>query len=96
MPIEINTLQSILNLPPDNMMDLVETVGHAAQMNIPLRLSPKDKVLIACTMLNHASSMLEQCGCKINVKITNQIWIEPIIYNTTDEENPQINLGPIT
>lgn len=87
MPIEINTLQSILNLPPNNIMDLIDTVGHAAQLNRSLSFSPKDKVLAACTMINHATSMLEQCNCKINIKITNPIWIKPITYNT-DQENP--------
>lgn len=96
MPVELSTLQQIIHLPPDNMIDLIETVGHAAQMNIPLRLSEKDKILVACIMLNHAGSMLEQCGCKLNIKIINHTWTEPIIYNTTDEENPHIDLGPIT
>ncbi len=86
MPVELSTLQQILHLPPDAMVDLVETVGQAAQMNIPLSLSEKYKMIVASIMMADACSIFEQCGCKINIKITNPAWIKPMIYNT-DREN---------
>lgn len=82
MPIEINTLQQILHLSPNDIMDLIDTVGHAAQLNRPLLSSPKDKILIAFAMLNHANSMLEQCSCKIDLKVTHPTWDTEVLYNT--------------
>lgn len=82
MGIEINTLQQILLLPLNDMLDLVDTVGHAAQLNTSLQLSKIDKIMVAYLMMNHAISLFEQCDCEININITNSKWEKPNTYNT--------------
>jgi hypothetical protein len=64
------------------MLDLVETVGMATQLNIPLSVLPSDKIAIACRMLYHANAILEQCGCEVTTIIKNPTWTQPVIYTT--------------
>lgn len=80
MPVEPHIFQQVVELMPLDMLELISTVGAAAQLNIPLIASSHDKVAIACIMLSHASAMLEQCGCTIETTINNPNWINPIIY----------------
>lgn len=85
MPIELHTFEQVLNLSPKHMMDLLETVGAAAILNGPLAVIPDNKIAAALIMLSYANTMLEQCGCKIDTKITNTSWTSPSIYKTNVE-----------
>lgn len=82
MPIEPHTFQQIIKLTPPDIFELVETVGTAAQLNIHLIASQQDKIAIACVMLSHANTMLEQCKCTVETIIDNPNWISPAIYKT--------------
>ncbi len=86
MPVEPHTFQQVLNLSPQHMLDLVETVGAAALLNASLIIAPESKVAIAIVMLSYVNTMLEQCDCKIETQINNPAWIEPAIYKTKMDE----------
>lgn len=90
MPVEPHTFHQILHLNPNDILDLVDTVGVATSLNPNLILSPKEKIMIACVMLNYANIMLEQCGSKVKTVINNPDWTEPATYQTSvnDSENP--------
>lgn len=85
MSVEINTFNQILELPSETVLELVETVSLAAVMSPLLALSPKDKMSAALTMVGFAHSMLEQCGCEIEMKISNNLWTHPLEYKTGGE-----------
>jgi hypothetical protein len=82
MQVELHTFQQIMKLTPSDMLELVATVGTAAQLSNPLYISPYDKILVAHTMLHHANTMLEQCGCIIETTIKNPNWADFISYKT--------------
>ena len=80
--IEPNTFKRVLELSPQHMLDLIDTVGTAAVLNEQLTVASESKIAIALTMLEHANTMLEQCGCKVETKINNPIWDNPAMYKT--------------
>lgn len=84
--VEPHLFQQVLNLPPEHILDLVETVGVAAILSPPLAKTQEDKIAVAFVMLANANTMLEQCGCKVDTKITNKTWTHPSAYQTNMEK----------
>jgi len=82
LSVEPNTFKQVLELPPETMLELIETVSIAAMMSSGLTLAPHDKIAIACTMLANANVMLEQCGCEIDTTIKNKAWTNNATYKT--------------
>lgn len=82
MSVESHTFQQVLNLSPEHILDLVETVGIATMFNTSLEIAPNSKISVALVMLANANTMLEQCGCGIDIKISNPIWTNPARYKT--------------
>lgn len=82
LSVEPNTFRSVVELPPETMLELIETVSVAAMMSPRLALSSHDKIAIACTMLANANQMLEQCGCEIDTTIKNKAWTQDAAYKT--------------
>lgn len=82
LSVEPNTFKQVLELPPETISELIETVSMAAMMSSKLAITPEDKIAIACTMLTNANSMLEQCGCEIDTTIKNKIWRTDVTYKT--------------
>ncbi len=82
LSVEPNTFKQVLELPPETMLELIETVCIAMLMSPGLAIAPNSKIAIACTMLANANSMLEQCGCKIDTTIKNKAWTTDATYKT--------------
>jgi len=82
LSVEPNTFKQVIELPPETMLELIETVSVAAMMSSNLALAPNDKIAIACTMLANANAMLEQCGCEIDTTIKNKAWTNNATYKT--------------
>jgi len=83
LTISAELLQQMLSMKSEDMHELVETVGLSASMNENLSASEDDKIVVALSMLRHVHTMLEQCGCDIDMKINNnRIWNQPISYST--------------
>lgn len=82
MSVEPHMLRQVICLPTEHILDLIETVGAASVLNTPLAADPDNKIIAAFVMLTYANTMLEQCGCKIDTKIDNQMWTQPSIYIT--------------
>lgn len=86
LPVEPNTFKQVLELPPEIMLELVETVGIAAISNSQLASIPKNKITVAIAMMANANAMLEQCSCKIETTISHQSWTTPETYKTGMEK----------
>ncbi|RLC89115.1 MAG: hypothetical protein DRJ03_00740 [Chloroflexi bacterium] len=82
LSVEPNTFKQVLELPPETMLELIETVSVGAMMSAKLALAPHDKIAIACTMLANANTLLEQCGCQIDTTIKNKTWTQDATYKT--------------
>jgi len=82
--VEPNTFKRILELPPETMLELIKTVSSAVCMSPGLAIIPDSKIAIACTMLTNAITMLEQCGCDIDITIKNKVWTTDAFYKTGD------------
>ena len=82
LSVEPNTFKQVLELPPETMLELIETVNVAALMSPGLAIAPSSKITIACTMLANANAMLEQCGCEIDTTIKNKAWTTDATYKT--------------
>ena len=82
MSIEPETLVQIINLSPECIMDLINTVDTAIIINRQLISSPEDRTAVALVMLSHAQTLLELCGCKIKAQITNPGWTSKVTYET--------------
>lgn len=82
MSVEPNLFKQILALPPEIILELVETVSVAAVLSPLLVLSPQDKIAAALMMIANAHEMLEQCCCNIDTEISNPKWTHSIKYRT--------------
>jgi len=82
MAIEPNTFQALRQLDGESFKDLVETVGLAGLLNVPMVINPQIKIVTASMMMGFAFTMLEHCGCKISCEIRNDIWDESQKYRT--------------
>lgn len=82
LSVEPNTFKQVLELPPKTMLELIETVSVAAIMSPGLAIAPNDKIAIACIILANANTMLEQCGCDIDITIKNKAWTTDATYKT--------------
>jgi hypothetical protein len=87
LSVEPNTFKMILELSPEVMLELVNTVGIAAMLNDKLASVPENKIIIAIAMMASANAMLEQCNCKIETTINHPSWIIPAIYKTGMENS---------
>lgn len=90
MSIEQRTFNQIVKLMPGDLMELVDIIGNAAQLSTPLAVSPHNKVLTACVMISHANAMLEQCGCKVEVTISNPTWTDTATYKTEMDDVEEV------
>ena len=82
LSVEPHTFKQVIELPPETMVELLETVCMAARMSPGLALVPNSKIAIACTMMANANAMLEQCGCTIDTTIKNKTWTNDATYKT--------------
>lgn len=80
--IESDTFRRVLELSPQHMLDLIDTVGTAAVLNEQLTIASERKIAVALKMLEYANTMLEQCGCKVETEINNPSWDDPAKYKT--------------
>jgi len=85
MPVEPNTFKSVLNLPPESILELVETVNAGVLLNINLPTAPHDKLTIASSMLSSAVKLFEQLGCDVDITIFNSLWTSAAKYKTNTE-----------
>ncbi len=76
-------LDQLVNLKFDDMMELIATVGIAARLNPQLAKSVDDKMGVALILQSIANHMLEECGSKVEVTISNPMW-KNIIHYLTD------------
>lgn len=73
MPIEPETFKQIIELPPNNILDLAETVMTAILANRNLAVMPNDKISVACVIMGYTNKMLEQCGCSVHTLVASNI-----------------------
>jgi len=85
MNVDPNTFNLIVRLTPDEIVDLIETVGYAVTQNVHLKASWSNKIIAAGVMMAWATEVLEQCGCKIDSTVTNPHWSEALIHKTDDK-----------
>ncbi len=79
---EFEMFEKARALPPDIMSNLVSTVCAAASSNNNLADNKETQQAVALTMLVHAYSMIEACGCIIYAKISNEKWEKSATYKT--------------
>lgn len=82
MAVETETFKMIINLKPEEALDLIQTVSWALLLNRNLASSTEVKCVVACNMLSCANNMLENCGSKIKTVISNPSWDHNMEYET--------------
>lgn len=84
-PIELNIFAQMLEVSPEIMLELIETVGTAAMLNPHLALSSQHQLAAAASLLSFGSSVFEQNGCKLDITITNPSWTDSSKYKTGEK-----------
>jgi len=80
-----STFRQILDLQPEEMRELIETVGYACSLNKHINISQDEKIAMGIVMLRNTRLLLEDAGCDIHMKIFHKNWDTYVQYDTTPD-----------
>lgn len=82
LPIDLTVFEDAMKLSYDDLTELIATVGSVVLAKDGTLPNNQDKLSLGLIKIAFGTTILQQCGCSVELIISNGQWPKSIIHKT--------------